>query len=193
MFRSGANLGSVVFRAGLEKWPDLSDGGFQLLVVEIGLFRFVSPKEFSACSAVTSGDARDDCFSDPKKIIMKLHINWGRAPASEMKRVRADSEGGNSHVAHFAANGLEPCDVCKASGGAPHVPIAGTSTVPMFNGKAQVGLPFPDDLIALHDTGMFSRYSLLLPVKAENPKEVWDVLCGVWLGASGPPQVPPDG
>ena len=37
---------------------------------------------------------------------------------------------------------VENCDVCKALGQAPHVPIAGTSTVSMFNEKVQADLPF---------------------------------------------------
>ena len=85
-------------------------------------------------------DARDDCISEPKKIIAKLHANWGHAAASRLKRVLADSECGNSNLVNFADDVLEHCDVCKAYEKAPHVPIAGTSPASTFNEKVQVGL-----------------------------------------------------
>ena len=66
----------------LGRRPDLSGGGLHLPLVENGLLRFVPPKDFSACTAATLGDARDDSISDPKKIIMKLHVNWGHASAT---------------------------------------------------------------------------------------------------------------
>ena len=78
----------------LDKRPDLSDGGLHLPLVESGLLCFVLPKDFSACAAVTLGDARDNSISDPKKIIMKLHVNWGHALAIQLKRVLVDSGGG---------------------------------------------------------------------------------------------------
>ena len=40
----------------------------------------------------------------------------------------------------------EVCDVCRAFGETPHVPIAGVSTVSMFNEKLQVDLLFADDI-----------------------------------------------
>ena len=67
-------------------------------LVESGPLRFVPPKDFAACTAVTLGGARDDSASDPHKIFMKLRGNWGRASAYQLKRVLADSEGGNSHL-----------------------------------------------------------------------------------------------
>ena len=106
----------------------------------------------------------------PKKIIIKLHVTWGRAPANQPERVLADSESGNSHLVNFADGALEHCDACKAFEKAPHAPIAGTLRVSMFNEKVQVDLPFLGDLIALHAMDTFSRYSLLLPVQSKNPR-----------------------
>ena len=65
--------------------------------------------------------------------------------------------------------------------------MAGTSTVAVSNGKLQVGLPFLDDITALRVIGVFSEYSLLLPVCAKNPQEVWDAFCISWIGVSGAP------
>ena len=44
----------------VEERPDLSDGGLHLPLKESGLIRFAPPKKFSACAAVTLGDAQDD-------------------------------------------------------------------------------------------------------------------------------------
>ena len=154
--------------------------------METALLRFVPPKEFAACTAGTLGDARDDSISDPKKIIMKLHIIWGRASANKLKRVLAGSEECASHSVDFAGDILEQCDVCKAFDQAPHIAIAGTSAVSTFQEKVRVDLLFPDALIALRGMDMFRKNSLLSPVLPKNPKEVWDVFCRGWLGTFGP-------
>ena len=73
----------------VEKRPDLSGGGLHLPPKESGPIRLAPPREFPACTAVTLGDARNDSISDPKKIIMKLHANWGHASATgERSRLR---------------------------------------------------------------------------------------------------------
>ena len=48
------------------KFPDLPDGGLHLPCAPDGLYRF---------------GARDGCLTDPKKIVMKLHVSSGHAPA----------------------------------------------------------------------------------------------------------------
>ena len=65
------------------------------------------------------------------------------------------------------------CEVCRAFDKAPHLPIAGTSMVAAFNEKLQVDLLFLDDLIVLHIMDVFSKYSVLTPVRSKNPLEVW--------------------
>ena len=54
----GRDLAASYFEWSLvEKRPDLSDGGLHLPITEGGPFRFVPPKEFPACTAVTLGRA----------------------------------------------------------------------------------------------------------------------------------------
>ena len=148
----------------------MSDGGLHFPLVDGGLLRFVPPREFPACAAATSGDARDDSISDPKKIIMKLHVNWGHASATQLKRVLVDSDGSMSHFAPHLEAVLGKCDVCRAFDKAPHVPIAGASAVSMFNEKAQVDLLFLGDLVVAHAMDVFSKYSLLRPEQSKNPQ-----------------------
>ena len=96
-----------------------------------------------------------------------------------------DSDGGMSHVVAHVDSVLETCEVCRAFDKAPHLPIAGTSSVSCFNERVQVDLLFLDDIIAAHAMGAFSKYSLLRQVKSKNPQEVWDVFCAGWLDAFG--------
>ena len=100
---------------------------------ESGLLRFSTPKKFAACAAVTLLDAQDEGVMDPKKIIMKLRANWGHASASQLKRILVDSDGGMSHLVAHVDSVLETCEVCRAFDKAPHLPIAGTSSVSCFN------------------------------------------------------------
>ena len=109
------------------------------------LLRFDPPKDFSACTAATLGDAQDAGISDPKKTIKELHVNRGHASATQLKRALVDSANGTSHLVPRVDEVLENCDVCRAFDKAPHVPIAGATTASAFNEKAQAGLPFLGD------------------------------------------------
>ena len=103
---------------------------------------------------------------------MKLHVNWGRASAKQLKQVLADSKGGIFRWVNCVDEVLQQRETCRASDKAPHVPTAGTSTASMFSEKVQVDLLFLGDITALQDMGMFSKFSLLLPVQSKNPQEV---------------------
>ena len=56
---------------------------------------FAPPLTFPAYNAATLSDARDGALSDPKKIIIELHVNRGHTSARQIKRVLVGSEGGN--------------------------------------------------------------------------------------------------
>ena len=119
-------------------------------LVQRGLLRFAPSEEFSACTAATLGDARDDSISDPREIITKLHAIRGHDSANRLGRVVVNSDGGTSHLLGHVDEVLEDCDLCRAFAKAPHVPIAGTSAVPMFHGKVRVDLLFLGDLVVAH-------------------------------------------
>ena len=139
----GPNLAASYFEwTLLENRPDLSDGGLHLRLIDNGPLRFVPPQDFSACTAVPLGHARDDSDSDTRKIIMRLYVNWRHASANQRKRVLVHSEGGKSHLVNFAERVLEHCEVRRASDKAQRVPIAGTSTAPMFSEEVQADLLF---------------------------------------------------
>ena len=170
MLRSETESGVLVLRMVVfGKRLGSSGGGLHSPLVEGGILRLVPPEEFSASTAVLLGGARDDSISDPRQIIMKLHVNRGRASANQLKRVLLDSDGGMSHLVNRADGVLESCDMCRAFDKAPHVPIAGASAVSTFNEKVQGDLPFLGDLSVLHAMDMFSKYSLRLPVPPKNP------------------------
>ena len=56
---------------------------------------FTPPQLFSACNAVTLRGAGNAEVPDPNKVVMKLHINWGHASATQIKRVLGDAERSN--------------------------------------------------------------------------------------------------
>ena len=73
-----------------------------LLPTEDGPSRFERPQTPSGCQALTLGGAMDGCPSDPKKICMQLHVNWGHASARQLIWVSVDSDGDNMHLANYA-------------------------------------------------------------------------------------------
>ena len=105
---------------------------------------------------------------------MKLHANSGHASATQLKRVLVDSDGGMSRLVNQAGQVLETCDACKAFDKAPHIPIAGTTTISAFDEKVQVDLLVLDNLVTLHAMDFFLRYSMLLPASSEKSLEAWD-------------------
>ena len=149
---------------------------------------FSPPEDFSACAAVTLRDARDDSVSDLRKIIMRLRANWGHAPARQHKRAPVDSKKRNSHLANHVGDFLEHREICRSSHKTPHVPIAGTSTASMLNGKVQVGILFSEENLAIHAMHMFSENSLLFQGLLKNPQEAWDAFRSGWLDICGPPK-----
>ena len=59
----------------VQKCPDLSDRDLHLPYTPDGLYRFETPPTFAASKAVILGDAEACRLTDPKKNVMKLHVN----------------------------------------------------------------------------------------------------------------------
>ena len=78
---------------------------------------------------------------------MKLYVNRGHASAQQLRRVSVDSDGDSMHLLTCVDEVSGQFGVCRAFGAAPHPPIAGTSTVAMFNEKLQADWLFSDDII----------------------------------------------
>ena len=81
-----------------DKRPDLSNGGLHLPYTEDGLRQFESPRTIPAYQAATLTDSTHGYLLGPKKIIMTLHVNWGRASSRQLRRVSAGSDGDNVHL-----------------------------------------------------------------------------------------------
>ena len=184
---SGCPEASASFCYLVQEAPGLSDGGLHLLYAPGGLYRFEAPLTFTACKAVSLGDATDGYLADPKKIAMTLHVGWGRASAQLLKRVLVDSEGKNMHLRPRADEVLSQPEICQVFEEAPHIPAAGTSTVAMLNEILQADLLFLDNIIALRAMDGFLEHPLLVPVRTKNPEEVRDAFCSSWVGVFGPP------
>ena len=60
-------------------------------------------------------------------------------------------------------------EASRAFDEAPQAPIAGTSTVAVFNEKLQAVSFFLGDTIASHAMDVFPKYSTLIPVRTKNP------------------------
>ena len=82
---------------------------------------------------------------------------------------------------------LRQCEVCRVLLKAPHLPIAGASSVSSSNDGFQVDLLFSGDAITLRLMDVSSAYSLLGLVRSENPLEVRDDSCSSWLAIFGKP------
>ena len=122
--------------------PDLSNRGLHLPRTEDGMCRSEPPLVFSACTALTLGDARDDSVSDTRGILLNSRVNWRLSSSRRLWRVLAGSEGGNPHLVNYVDDVLGRYEICRALDKAPRVPIAAASAVSMFYVRAQVDLLF---------------------------------------------------
>ena len=58
----------------------------------------------------------------------------------------------------------------------------------MFNERLQMDLLFWDDIIALRNMDVFSKYSNLARARSKNPQEVWGAFLSSWVGVFGAPK-----
>ena len=78
------------------KRPNFPNDGLRLLHTADGRYQLESHYTFAASRAVASGDTLGPGAAWPKKVAMKLRVDWGHASSRRMKRVLGDA-GGNSH------------------------------------------------------------------------------------------------
>ena len=133
--------------------------------------RWSAPLIHNALTSTALGDALDGEKSDPKEIVRRLHVNCGHASSQQLKRALAEADGRADGLNPLADDVVRECEICRAFDVAPAIPVAGTLSASSFNEKVQAGLLFPDDLIALNVLDLFSRYSLLVPVRSKDPEE----------------------
>ena len=127
----------------------------------------------NALTSTALGDALDGAKSDPKDIARRLHVNWGHASDQQLKRTMAEADCKAGGLVPLVDGVARECEIRRAFDAAPAIPVAGTSQASSLNEKVQVDLLFLGDLIAFHVLGLFSRYSLLVPVRSTNPGAVF--------------------
>ena len=81
------------------------------------------------------GDATDARLSEPRKINIKLHPNWGHASAQQPNRISGDSDWDYIHLVTCVDEVSEQCEVRRTFDKAPHVPVAGASAALVFHEK----------------------------------------------------------
>ena len=74
-------------------------------------------------------------------------------------------------LANFAYEVLEQCEICRAFNKAPHIPIAGASTVSAFKEKFQADLLPLDDAGALRAMEVCSKFSFSISARPETLKK----------------------
>ena len=117
--------------------------------------------------------------------MLELNVNLGQCPARQLKRVSAVSDREIIGLAIYVDEVLGQCELCRAFDKARRVPIAGTPTVSMFNGKLRADLSFLDDVIALRAMGVFPEHPLLIPARSTNHREVRGGFRGLRIAISG--------
>ena len=99
-----------------------------------------------------------------------------------------DAEGGAQPLIQHVDEVASQRDTRKAFEKAPRIPISGTSTASMSNGRLRVDLLFLDGAIALRIMDVFSKYSILTRARPKNPQELWDAFLSSWVGVFGSPK-----
>ena len=111
-----------------KKRQNLANGGLHFPYEGDGSYQIAPPRIFSACEAVTFGEPSGNSrLSGPKEIIVKLHARRGQASVHRLRRVSVNPDGDTTDSLRNVGEVLEQCDVYRAFGKAPHLPIAGPS------------------------------------------------------------------
>ena len=148
------------------KRPNLPNGGLRLSHAEDGLSQFDPPRTLPARKSVALGDEVDSRLSGPKDNIMKLHANWGHAPAQQLNGVLVDSDRELMGSINVAEESPQQREVCCAYDKAPRRPIAGASRASSFSEKPHADLLFSEDAIASRAMDMYSKHSLPIPARS---------------------------
>ena len=132
----------------------------------------------NALTSTALGDALDGEKSDLTEIVRKLHVNWGRASPQQLKRSMAEADGKASDLILLVGEFVGPLVRRRRfrARRPPRRPPPGAAD-----------LLFLDNLVVLHVIDLFSRYSLLAPVRTRNPGEVWDTFRTSWIAVFGNP------
>ena len=64
---------------------------------------------FRPARQLDRGGPLSGCVSDPKEIVMKLHVGGGHASAQQLKRALVNSDGDNAHLANHVHEVPERC------------------------------------------------------------------------------------
>ena len=112
-------------------------------------------------------------------------MNWGHAPAQQLKRATAEAEGEAGGLIPSVDDVVRECEICRGFDVAPAIPVAGASSVASFNEQLRVDLLFWGDWIVLRVLGLFSSYSLLSSCPVEESGRCMGYLsrfadCGFW-------------
>ena len=79
--------------------------------------------------------ALEPCGPASRKVAIKLHVIWGHDLAHHLKRVPVEIDGDSEVLPGRVDEVPRQCEVRRIFDKAPHSPVAGTSSVPPFNGK----------------------------------------------------------
>ena len=99
-----------------------------------------------------------------------------------------DSVGEPIGLLGFVAEVLQHCDVRRAFGEAPHLPVAGTPPVSPFDENPRLVMLFLEDAIALDALDVSYEFSRLIPLRSEKPLEAWDAFCSSRITISSRPK-----
>ena len=79
-------------------------------------------------------------------IVKKVHVNWDRSSASQLRCILTDADGAGSTALKSAESVAEECDVCAGSDRASRIPVAASPLASVFNGEIQADLLFSGNL-----------------------------------------------
>ena len=85
----------------------------------------------NAYQVASTKNLTDPDEKNARVIDKKLRVAWGRASASHLKSILTDADGVGATALKVVDSVVAKCDVRAAFYKAPHVPVAGTSLLPV--------------------------------------------------------------
>ena len=95
-----------------------------------GFRQFAAPRNSAVRGAMMLRDASSPSSEDDRGIAERLDFNGVHASAHQLKRVLAYAEGADEMLLNLAGDVAQQCEVCLASGKAPHPLAPSTYMVP---------------------------------------------------------------
>ncbi|GAB1599884.1 hypothetical protein Ahia01_000265900 [Argonauta hians] len=122
-----------------------------------------------------------------KKNAVKLHLQFGHAPAHRIKKLLKDAGNDNKNLFKIVNEVVEECDICKLYHRNKSRPVVGFNLASDFNEVISMDLKFIESHGILHLIDNATKFSSAAVLKSKRKEEIVEKIFQHWIQIFGSP------